>query len=140
MDGPAAVDVLQNYSERWRCQASDREQCLLPLDEEEFDVEAPGSGGWNAQFFRSINADSVSFDVNCIQNARSLKGKYYESSIQDAYIYQIRKAKKFIYLENQYFLGSSHWYVMVLFFNILIAYFFVLLFKVGTLLIGNVAI
>lgn len=110
VDGPAAIDVLQNFSERWRCQASDRQQCLLPLDEEEFDLEAAGSSDstWNAQFFRSINNDAITFDVNCLQNAKHLKGKYYESSIQDAYIHQIRRAKKFIYMENQYFLGSSH--------------------------------
>jgi len=109
VDGKAAVDVLQNFSERWRFQGADRVTCLYPLTEEEFDLGARGSGGdWKVQFFRSINADSLSFDDNRIQNARNLKGKFYESSIHDAYIHHIRRAKKFIYIENQYFLGSSH--------------------------------
>ena len=33
-----------------------------------------------------------------------------EKGCEEAYIYHIRRAKKFIYMENQYFLGSStHW-------------------------------
>jgi phospholipase D1/2 len=31
-----------------------------------------------------------------------------ERSVQDAYIQAIRRAKRFLYIENQYFLGSSH--------------------------------
>lgn len=29
-------------------------------------------------------------------------------SIQDAYVTAIRRARNFLYIENQYFLGSSH--------------------------------
>ena len=35
------------------------------------------------------------------------KGNVIDRSIQDAYINAIRRAKNFIYIENQYFLGSS---------------------------------
>lgn len=31
-----------------------------------------------------------------------------DSSLQTAYIHHIRRAEHFVYIENQYFLGSSH--------------------------------
>lgn len=39
---------------------------------------------------------------------RQAAGNVTERSIQDAYIQAIRRAKRFLYIENQYFLGSSH--------------------------------
>lgn len=36
------------------------------------------------------------------------KGKIVDFSIQDGYVAAIRRAKRFMYIENQYFLGSSH--------------------------------
>jgi len=63
---------------------------------------------WNVQFFRSINSDTVHYENHLINKLHSKKGRFFESSIQQAYIHQIRRAKKFIYIENQYFLGSSH--------------------------------
>jgi len=115
VEGKAAVDVLQNYSERWRKQGEEEHAgCLYFLDEDEFDLNAASSegingGNWNVQFFRSITEDSVIFDTGSRQFKclRHTKGKIYESSIHDAYVYHIRRAKKFIYMENQYFLGSS---------------------------------
>ena len=35
------------------------------------------------------------------------KGKHFENSIAKAYIQTIRGAQKFIYIENQYFMGSA---------------------------------
>ena len=36
------------------------------------------------------------------------KDQIIDRSIQDAYIHAIRRARSFIYIENQYFLGSSY--------------------------------
>ena len=36
------------------------------------------------------------------------KGMVVDYSIQEAYIAAIRRAERFLYIENQYFLGSSH--------------------------------
>jgi len=38
----------------------------------------------------------------------AVKGKVVDFSIQNAYVSAIRKAERFMYIENQYFLGSSH--------------------------------
>jgi phospholipase D1/2 len=47
----------------------------------------------------------VLYDLGC---AFAVKGKVVDFSIQNAYVSAIRKAKRFLYVENQYFLGSSH--------------------------------
>ena len=36
------------------------------------------------------------------------KGKLFESSIAQSYIQSIRNAQNYIYIENQYFMGSSY--------------------------------
>lgn len=63
---------------------------------------------WRVQLLRSINADSASFISDKLRALVSQKGKKTEDSIHRAYVHHIRRAKKFIYIENQYFLGSSH--------------------------------
>ena len=108
VDGPAAIDVHQNFVERWRCQASNRENRLLPLSDDEFDLEWQAEGGWNCQLFRSINSDSAQFATNVLDKLLTRKGRLYENTIQRAYVHHIRRAKKFVFFENQYFLGSSH--------------------------------
>ncbi|KAK7078978.1 hypothetical protein SK128_002386 [Halocaridina rubra] len=110
VEGPAAHDILSNFVERWRRQATDRENRLLPITEDEFvlDWETPSESSWNVQFFRSINSDSAQFDTNVLDRLLTRKGRIFDNSIQRAYVHHIRRAKRFIYIENQYFLGSAH--------------------------------
>ncbi|KAG7177060.1 phospholipase D alpha 1-like isoform X3 [Homarus americanus] len=110
VEGAAANDILTNFVERWRRQAPDRENRLLSVSEDDFvlDWEAPDESPWSVQFFRSINSDSAQFDTSALDRLLSRKGRMYENSIQRAYIHHIRRSKRFVYLENQYFLGSAH--------------------------------
>ncbi|KAF2299666.1 hypothetical protein GH714_002279 [Hevea brasiliensis] len=67
---------------------------------------------WNVQLFRSIDGGAAfGFPETPEDAARagliSGKDNIIDRSIQDAYIHAIRRAKNFIYIENQYFLGSS---------------------------------
>lgn len=68
---------------------------------------------WNVQIFRSIDGGAA-FGFPETQKEQMelglLNGKdnVIEQSIQDGYIQAIRRAKNFIYIENQYFLGSSY--------------------------------
>lgn len=67
---------------------------------------------WHVQLFRSIDGGAAfGFPETPEDAARvgliSGKDNIIDRSIQDAYINAIRRAKNFIYIENQYFLGSS---------------------------------
>ncbi|WOG97744.1 hypothetical protein DCAR_0417085 [Daucus carota subsp. sativus] len=68
---------------------------------------------WHVQVFRSIDSGSVKgFPKNnklvVAQNLEFAKNLVVDKSIQKAYIQAIRSAQHFIYIENQYFLGSSY--------------------------------
>ncbi|KAL1343983.1 hypothetical protein HN51_017900 [Arachis hypogaea] len=67
---------------------------------------------WNVQVFRSIDSGSVKgFPKDVLeaenQNLVCAKNLVIDKSIQTAYIHAIRSAQHFIYIENQYFIGSS---------------------------------
>ncbi|KAK7283437.1 hypothetical protein RIF29_12953 [Crotalaria pallida] len=67
---------------------------------------------WHVQVFRSIDSGSLKgFPKDVLeaeaQNLVCAKNLVIEKSIQTAYIHAIRSAQHFIYIENQYFLGSS---------------------------------
>ncbi|XP_022132836.1 phospholipase D delta [Momordica charantia] len=68
---------------------------------------------WHVQIFRSIDSGSVKGfpkDVHVAesQNLVCAKNLTIEKSIEMAYIQAIRSAQHFIYIENQYFIGSSY--------------------------------
>ncbi|KAL3845358.1 hypothetical protein ACJIZ3_002761 [Penstemon smallii] len=68
---------------------------------------------WHVQVFRSIDSGSLKgFPKNVHeaeeQNLVCAKNLVIDRSIQMAYIQAIRSAQHFIYIENQYFLGSSY--------------------------------
>ncbi|KAE8055229.1 hypothetical protein FH972_012084 [Carpinus fangiana] len=67
---------------------------------------------WHVQVFRSIDSNSVEGFPEDPKDATKTKlvcGKnvLIDMSIHTAYVNAIRAAQKFIYIENQYFLGSS---------------------------------
>ncbi|KAI3875788.1 hypothetical protein MKX03_023711 [Papaver bracteatum] len=68
---------------------------------------------WHVQVFRSIDSGSVKGFPKNVRDAEAQKltlekKLVIDSSIQTAYIQAIRSAQHFIYIENQYFLGSSY--------------------------------
>ncbi|XP_073119175.1 phospholipase D delta-like isoform X2 [Henckelia pumila] len=70
---------------------------------------------WHTQIFRSIDSGSVRgfpkfYDEAQAQNLVCSKNLVIDKSIQTAYIQAIRSAQHFIYIENQYFLGSSYYW------------------------------
>ena len=63
--------------------------------------------------FRSIDGGAAAGFPDIPEEASRIglqtgKDHVIERSIQDAYIHAIRRARDFIYIENQYFLGSSY--------------------------------
>ncbi|KAF9621735.1 hypothetical protein IFM89_027589 [Coptis chinensis] len=68
---------------------------------------------WHVQIFRSIDSGSVQglpkeVHAAVAQNLICDKNVVIDRSIHTAYIQAIRSAQHFIYIENQYFLGSSY--------------------------------
>lgn len=117
LEGPVAWDVLYNFEQRWMRQIGDR--FLIPISKLDNIISPPSPinsqadpDTWNAQLFRSIDNGAVyGFPENPKEAVEfglvSGKDNIIDRSIQDAYIHAIRRAKNFIYIENQYFLGSS---------------------------------
>ncbi|XP_057958820.1 phospholipase D alpha 1-like isoform X2 [Malania oleifera] len=117
LEGPIAWDVLYNFEQRWKKQVGD--ETLIPLNELYKFIIRPSpvvlldnQETWNVQLFRSIDGGAAFGFPHEPEHATELglfsgKDNVIDRSIQDAYINAIRRAKNFIYIENQYFLGSS---------------------------------
>ena len=69
---------------------------IIPI-EEECVCEVDFWDSWSVQLFRSIDNFSA-----VMENIEPI-----DKSIQMAYLHHIRRAKRFIFIENQYFIGSS---------------------------------
>ncbi|KAJ6327581.1 hypothetical protein OIU78_014450 [Salix suchowensis] len=99
--GQAALDVLTNFEQRWskQCDGS----VLVPISSipdlirHPFPSSFSNDRNWKVQVFRSIDHASA------IQLARNMR---VERSIHEAYVEAIRRAERFIYIENQYFIGG----------------------------------
>lgn len=77
---------------------------------------APSRGEeWAVQILRSIDGRSTGFgDTDAVASREGgevltlKKGRFVDQSIYKGYIWAIRGARRFVYIENQYFMGSSH--------------------------------
>ncbi|XP_027079766.1 phospholipase D beta 1 [Coffea arabica] len=130
IDGPAAYDILTNFEERW-LRASKRhglqkmkssfDDSLLKLERipeilgiHDVSIQHDDNPeAWHVQVFRSIDSSSVKGfpkDPKDATDKNLLCGKnvLIDMSIHTAYVKAIRAAQHFIYIENQYFLGSSY--------------------------------
>ncbi|KAJ1420296.1 Phospholipase D/Transphosphatidylase [Sesbania bispinosa] len=102
--GEAAWDMLTNFEQRWTKQCdpsflvpSSTLLNLMPPTSPSTSIER----NWKVQVYRSIDHVSVG----------KLFGKFtvdVERSIHEAYVEAIRRAERFIYIENQYFIGGCH--------------------------------
>lgn len=108
----SAWDILDNFECRWKRQAPEKMHKalhhktghdLVSADEE----ERMEDGSWSTQILRSINESSAALSSAHVGLVRR-KNALVDQSIHNAYCQAIRQAKSFIYIENQYFLGSSH--------------------------------
>ncbi|XP_010542434.1 PREDICTED: phospholipase D alpha 4 isoform X2 [Tarenaya hassleriana] len=99
--GEAASDILRNFEQRWTKQCDPsllvNTSAIRNLVTDPSRTRGKQDGTWNIQVFRSID------HVSATEMPRGLS---VEKSIHDAYIEAIRRAERFIYIENQYFMGS----------------------------------
>ncbi|KAF7069192.1 hypothetical protein CFC21_074856 [Triticum aestivum] len=134
VEGPAAYDILTNFEQRWRKATKWRVNLkkviiwhydtlikikrmpwiVSPSTDEAnacvCDEQDPEN--WHVQIFRSIDSGSVRGFPKLVQEAQSqnlvcAKNLKIDRSIHSAYVKAIRCAQYFIYIENQYFIGSS---------------------------------
>ncbi|KAG8047179.1 hypothetical protein GUJ93_ZPchr0008g12284 [Zizania palustris] len=115
VEGPAAWDVLDNFEQRWRRQGGgDGFLTHIPRSSAAREVADQDAEAWNVQVFRSIDSRAVvGFPESPDEAERcglvtGSAGDPVDRSIQDAYIHAIRRAKWFIYIESQCFVGSSY--------------------------------
>ncbi|KAI4389153.1 hypothetical protein MLD38_001409 [Melastoma candidum] len=131
IDGPAAYDVLTNFEERWyrASKPSGIKKLKMTYDDALLSINtipeiigiADASYGserdpesWHVQIFRSIDSSSVKGgfpkDPKDAPKMNLVCGKnvLIDMSIHRAYVKAIRAAQQFIYIENQYFIGSSY--------------------------------
>ncbi|XP_058222643.1 phospholipase D gamma 1-like isoform X2 [Rhododendron vialii] len=130
IDGPAAYDVLTNFEERWLKASKPHgikklkmsyDDCLLRIDRmpdiagviDTPCVSENDPEGWHVQIFRSIDSNSVRKFPNDPKEAISKnlmcgENVLIDMSIHTAYVKAIRAAQHYIYIENQYFIGSSY--------------------------------
>lgn len=112
VSGLAAWDILTNFEGRWARQAPRNVRGELhphPADTfvQPSEEDSIQDGSWNVQVLRSINETSTPLSAER-DGLIVRKSASTDKSIHKAYIHHIRNAKHFIYLENQYFIGSSH--------------------------------
>ncbi|XP_024528962.1 phospholipase D delta [Selaginella moellendorffii] len=129
LEGPAAYDCLKNFEQRWLkssnwhddelVQISRISWILGPIKEHPEEDKAllvsqhDDPETWHAQVFRSIDSGSVKgFPKSAlgaeVEHLICGKNIAIDKSIHAAYVERIRSARHFIYIENQYFLGSSY--------------------------------
>ncbi|XP_015961566.1 phospholipase D beta 2 [Arachis duranensis] len=129
IDGPAAYDVLKNFEERWLRASKPHgikklkkyDDALLKLERipdiiRMTDLPCIGHDdpeSWHVQIFRSIDSNSVKGFPKDPKEASSKnlvcgKNVLIDMSIHTAYVKAIRAAQHYIYIENQYFIGSSY--------------------------------
>lgn len=112
VNGTVAWDVMTNFEGRWSRQAPDNlKQALHPHPPQDFlqpsDEDKIRDGDFNVQLLRSINESSTALSAER-PGLIVRRNAGVDQSIHHAYVHNIRAAKHFIYIENQYFLGSSH--------------------------------
>ncbi|XP_018020699.1 phospholipase D gamma 1-like [Hyalella azteca] len=108
--GSAALDILTNFQDRWETEAvvsdSDFQLCRSSGIFSSYTYDSLDS--WNVQMFRSASEDSVPLASS--DNIYTYAGIRVDNSLYKAYLHQIRRSKRFIYMETSCFIGSSHFW------------------------------
>jgi len=112
VEGPIVYDVMTNFTDRWIKQNPNQIEAVLDVeDDEDIDLNCQDhhstGGQFVVQLLRSITIDSALMNQDRSQFCHRKYGRLIDNSIQRQYINLIRNAVSYIYIENQYFLGSA---------------------------------
>lgn len=113
VEGPIVADVMRNFTDRWMKQRPDLADSVLALeDDEEVELDCQDyhstGGPFTVQLLRSITIDSALMEESRGIFCHRKYGRLIDNSILRQYVNLIRNAVSFIYIENQYFLGSAY--------------------------------
>ena len=124
VEGEIAKDLFHNFCSRWTANPKNPNSNIEDLtkfffkEDKEVHTYLPPvelkdvtqfpvltSGPWDCQLLRSI--DKYSVDRNLASSSNDLS---VARDIHNAYVHRIMTAQRFVYIENQYFMGSSHFW------------------------------
>lgn len=107
IEGAAVLDLLHHFYQHWAAHSANskkNDQIKSSISDTVEQFKRPGKADkpeeclWTAQVLRSHTVHNCSFwKINSV----------YENSILQGYIEIISKAEKFIYIENQFFIGGG---------------------------------
>jgi hypothetical protein len=108
--GPVVRDLVASFEERWRRQGRGNSHLVdVANDKELHDGPfAHEDEQWTVQVFRSIDERSALFMRDEERLLETKKGRNVDRSIHHAYVHYTRAAERYIYIEQQYFIGSSN--------------------------------
>lgn len=125
VSGPIVLDILQNFRERWqreRRRIVDQDDLCSEIS---YDLDPKPTAIWNklpiimetkhetrwvTQLLRTIDDTSADFERQNFLEVDESEGCQIDQSIQQGVIEIIRNAQGFLYIENQYFTGSSKYW------------------------------
>ncbi|KAK9797766.1 hypothetical protein WJX73_008737 [Symbiochloris irregularis] len=119
--GPAAWDALSCYESLFQALAEEHLDKLLDLttiaDFVSRDTPAAAKGNpdaWNVQIFRCADSGSMELGVDFNDSKaieqkgyRREKGVVVDAGLHSLYVHMIRSSKHYLYIENQFYVGSS---------------------------------
>lgn len=94
IEGPVVADLIHSFEDRWK--AYFLPDFLFDLDSSPLTLNSE-QGKFFSQTFRSITDTATS-------------SKQFQRGVHIAFLNAIRKAEKFIFMESQYFQGSSNYW------------------------------
>lgn len=109
VSGPVVRCFVQCFEERWRRQGLGA-SLLADVDNDK-DIRfrnVQSDDSWTVQVFRSIDERSAVFDKETGKRLEAKMGRSIDRSIHHAYVHYTRASNRFIYIEQQYFIGSSN--------------------------------
>ncbi|ROT65057.1 Phospholipase [Penaeus vannamei] len=112
VSGPATLHLLQSFKERWDKEREWRNPETSTCIRSRFRRSSHGQeeAVRVTQVLRSIDDNSAKFENRGRPGLVQVGGSWVDTSIQSGVVEVIRNAQEFLYIESQYFAGSSvHW-------------------------------
>eukprot|EP01056_Protomagalhaensia_sp_Gyna25_P001556 Protomagalhaensia_sp_Gyna_25__1555@NODE_17_length_8134_cov_42_750093_g11_i0_p1_GENE_NODE_17_length_8134_cov_42_750093_g11_i0NODE_17_length_8134_cov_42_750093_g11_i0_p1_ORF_typecomplete_len841_score109_62PLDc_2/PF13091_6/0_73PLDc_2/PF13091_6/2_7e19PLDc/PF00614_22/3_2e03PLDc/PF00614_22/3_8e03PLDc/PF00614_22/1_3e07PLDc/PF00614_22/8_3e07PLD_C/PF12357_8/1_1e14_NODE_17_length_8134_cov_42_750093_g11_i010003522 len=119
--GPGAWDIFHTYMERLAKQGQEAYNQVMNhvnglltagkiKSKDSVLIHPNDVRAWDMQVFRSLDTESAVFSNAKWTKRFSSHKVMVDRSIAGAYLYLIDRAQRFIYIENQYFLGSAQFW------------------------------